>query len=327
MGAFLRIDARRAIQVIYAYIQSVCKDHAAQGVVIGLSGGIDSTVLGGLAVGALGGQNVHTFYLYDQHSDKKLKANAKMVADWLGLELKMRSIEAAMRERGVYQNLGMRLTSVSAIYNRLLHSLYRWVYGENPYHSLLRSMSSNGLDEPIQEGLSRKMEILRNPARSFEVRHRYRREVLEDLAWENHWLPLGAANRTEWLVGWFVPGGIDDLPIQPIKGLYKTQVRQIGQHLGAPRSILEQAPSPDMMLGITDELALGVQYWKIDLILDYLEGGLLEEEVRNAGCSLGEIRLVSEMRELSRMRRSSAGEPPPIEGTRDGGFRLDHKPT
>jgi NAD+ synthase len=170
------------------------------------------------------------------------------------------------------------------------------------------------------------MKILRYPVASFEARHRYRREVLEALARENQWLPLGAANRTEWMVGWFVPGGIDDLAVQPIKGLYKTQVRQIGKHLDIPRPIMNQTPSPDMMRGITDEFALGVKYWKIDLVLDYLEGGLQREEVRKAGCSEAEIQLVSRMKELSAKRRTSRGETPPVDGTLGGGLRVDENP-
>jgi NAD+ synthase len=83
---------------------------------------------------------------------------------------------------------------------------------------------------------------------------------LESKARAQNWLLLGAANRSEWETGWFVKDGVDDLPYQPLMGLYKTQVRQLGRYLGVPGEIQQQVPSPDMMRGISDEYALGMSY-------------------------------------------------------------------
>jgi len=71
---------------------------------------------------------------------------------------------------------------------------------------------------------------------------------------------LGTANRSEYLVGWFVKDGIDDLPFSPLIGLYKTQVRQLSEFLGLPFKIRNRLASPDMVKGITDEFALGISY-------------------------------------------------------------------
>ena len=84
---------------------------------------------------------------------------------------------------------------------------------------------------------------------------------------------IGAANRSEGMTGWFVPGGADDMPFQPLMGLYKTQVRQLARHLEVPVEIIRQAPSPDMMRGVTDEVALGIAYEKLDIVLDGIDRG------------------------------------------------------
>jgi len=118
-------------------------------------------------------------------------------------------------------------------------------------------------------------------------------------------LLLGAANQSEWFVGWFVKDGIDYLTIQPLKGFNKTQIRQLAAFLGVPAGVVEQAPSPDMMKGISDEFALGIRYSKIDLILDHLEGGMTKESVLAAGCTEKQIRLVQEMKRHSEWKRNT----------------------
>jgi len=164
--------------------------------------------------------------------------------------------------------------------------------------------------------------IIRQPEAGLNARHIYRRQVLEAKARERNLLLLGAANRSEWFVGWFVKDGIDDLPIQPLKGLYKTQIRQLAAFLGVPAGVVEQAPSPDMMKGISDEFALGIRYSKIDLVLDYLEGGLSKESILAAGSTRKEIRLVQEMKRHSEWKRAGTQAPPPVTGSLPGGLRL-----
>ena len=154
------------------------------------------------------------------------------------------------------------------------------------------------------------------------ARHIYRRKVLEGQAASNGWLLIGAANRTEWQVGWFVKDGIDDLSIQPIKGLYKTQVRQLAKHLQLPTGVIAQSPTPDMIKGITDEFALDMRYQKIDLALDHLDGDLTREEIAEAGCSEDEIQRVHEMNRLSSWKRGKRPMDPPVDGSSRGGLRI-----
>ena len=61
--------------------------------------------------------------------------------------------------------------------------------------------------------------------------------------------------------------------LAPILPLYKTQVRALATYLGVPQPVIDRPPSPDLIPGITDELALGVTYEVLDLILVGLAGG------------------------------------------------------
>jgi NAD+ synthase len=316
----LAIDEDRATRCISTYIQNVVQQQVVQGVLIGLSGGIDSALLAALAVHSLGKDFVHLAYLYDQHSTKQLRTNARRISSWLGLELEEISIEPAMRQKGVYDSVVMRMTAFSGLFNRLLHEAYRLFSGES---LLLSSLRAGGEREGSEghTGLGSHA-LIRQPEAGLNARHIYRRQFLETRAKEENWLLLGAANRSECLTGWFVRDGIDDLPIQPLKGFYKTQIRSLAASMGVPREVLEQTPSPDMVKGIGDEFALGIAYWKIDLVLDYLEGGLAKDDLLAAGCVEKEISHVSEMVRLSAWKRNATLPTPPIDGTIAGGLRL-----
>jgi NAD+ synthase len=319
-SALLRIDEERAVAAVAEYLHGLCARHAVGGVLAGLSGGIDSAVLVGLAARSLGASSVHALYLYDRDSERALGANARRVADWLGIELEIRSIETGRGGEGVYASWGIRMTRLSPILNRFLYKLYRVMAGETPFVASLRA-GGGEVGERRPRGTALEF-VNRYAEELFYARHRYRREVLEAEARAQNWLLLGAANRSEWEVGWFVKDGVDDLPYQPLIGLYKTQVRQLGRYLGVPDEVQRQAPSPDMMRGISDEAALGMSYSKIDVGLDYLAGGLSEDVVRAAGVTEGELLRIREMKELSRWKRRRPTEPLPVDGGRSGGLRV-----
>ena len=87
-------------------------------------------------------------------------------------------------------------------------------------------------------------------------------------------LVVGATNRSEHEIGFFVKHGCDDAAdVMPLLNLYKTQVRELARYLNIPLGIIEKLPSPDIIPGITDEQAIGIPYEKLDSILLALEKG------------------------------------------------------
>ncbi len=319
-SALLRIDEERAVKAVGEYLHHLCARHSARGVLAGLSGGVDSAVLVALATRSLGESFVHAMYLYDRDSERGQGSNAGQVAHWLGIELETESIEAGRREGGLYTSWGMRITRLSPFINRFMYRLYHLMAGETPFVSSLRA--GEGEVGNLRPRGSVLKFVNRYAEELFYARHRYRREVLESKARAENWLLLGGANRSEWEVGWFVKDGVDDLPHQPLLGLYKTQVRQLARYLEVAGEIREQAPSPDMMRGISDEYALGMSYSTIDIGLDYLAGGVSRAVARAAGVTEEGLRRVREMKELSRWKRRRMSEPFPVDGGRSGGLRI-----
>ena len=85
---------------------------------------------------------------------------------------------------------------------------------------------------------------------------------------------VGAANKSEYQIGYFVKHGCDDATdIMPLLNLYKTQVKELARYLNIPSRIIEKPPSPDILPGIIDEEAIGISYEKLDLILLAFEKG------------------------------------------------------
>ena len=316
----MRIDEERAVEAVAEYLHHLCARHSVRGIVAGLSGGVDSAVLLALATRSLGESSVHAMYLYDRDSEWGRGSSAGQVAHWLGIELETESIEPGRSDGGIYASWGMRITRLSPFINRFMYRSYHLMAGETPFVSSLRVGGGRVGDRRPRGSVLRSVD--RYAEELFYARHRYRREVLESKARAQNWLLLGGANRSEWEVGWFVKDGVDDLPNQPLIGLYKTQVQQLARYLGVPGEIRQQAPSPDMMRGISDEYALGISYSKIDIGLDYLAGGLSRGVVRAAGVTEEELGRVREMKELSRWKRRRVSEPLPVDGGRSGGLRV-----
>ncbi len=315
----LDIDAGRSVEILCEYIREDVTKHAADGVIMGLSGGIDSAVLAYLLVQALGPDKVHFYYIFDRDSEADSCVKAEFIASELNVELRIIDMTDAMREQGVYDPLIMKLNIYSHTMNRMIQHFYTAMFGENPLVSSLKEGLGRFGNNPLKRFIYN-MSIKAIVA-GFDARHIERRRILEGEAKSRNLLPLGAANRSEVMVGWFVKEGIDDLEDQPLSGLYKTQIRQLAAFLELPESIRKQTPSPDMMKGITDEFGIGMLYERVDRVLDCIERGCTDSP-QSCGISAKEVRYVEMLHELSSWKRESPSVEPPLYGTIAGGLRV-----
>ncbi|MCW8329888.1 NAD(+) synthase [Photobacterium sp. SDRW27] len=317
----LDIDARKVVEEIKFYISKLADDQNKSCVVLGLSGGIDSAVLVTLIARSIGPERVKAYFLKDRDSEKESEVNARKMADWLGVDLKVQDISPVMEEKGIYTPLIMRLSTMAPSLNRFLLRMYLLIFRETPFISSLKAgcehVQRNLLNRMIYKLLTVHLE------KSFIARHIYRREVIEKAATDLNGLVLGAGNCSEFLVGWFVKGGIDDLPIQPMRGLYKSQIWQLAEYLELPLKIRRQVPSPDMMRGITDEFGIGMHYRRLDEILDYIDRGMNDSEIHACGVTDKEIKYVHDIRRFSDWKRSSSHIKPPVSGGAGSPFRCN----
>ncbi len=96
---------------------------------------------------------------------------------------------------------------------------------------------------------------------------RERMSILYDFSVREKALILGTSNKTELLLGYGTIHGDMACAINPLGDLYKTQIRQLAEHLGVPEKIRKKAPSAGLWTGQTDEKEIGISYDKMDEIL------------------------------------------------------------
>jgi NAD+ synthase len=119
-----------------------------------------------------------------------------------------------------------------------------------------------------------------SPLRQGNVAARARMIMLWDLAARQRGIVLGTENRTEGLLGYFTIYGDAGSAVEPIAGLYKTQVWSLARHLGVPRQLIEKPPTADLWVGQTDEDELGARYVEADRVLYWsVDRGLPPDDV------------------------------------------------
>lgn len=79
-----------------------------------------------------------------------------------------------------------------------------------------------------------------------------------------NYLVVGTGNRSEATVGYFTKYGDGGVDLLPLANLVKREVRELAEHLGVPRPIIEKAPSAGLWSDQTDETEMGISYEELD---------------------------------------------------------------
>jgi len=290
--------------VILTFLRNELAATRKDGFAIGLSGGVDSAVVAALCAEVAPCGALHALYLCDGHNHPRSERYARQVARKLGCFFVRRDIDPLVRARGGYSAGIVRFSRLSPLANRLIvlsaRPLYRVLFHDTSFAATLRSDETSlacGLRGALHRGIAAAIEG------GFNARHTVRREILEEYAEERNLLPIGAANKTESMVGWFVKGGIDDLVVEPLLDLFKGQVRQLAIALDIPGEVVRQTPSADMFKGVGDELAIGYSYEVLDQALGAIELGQGPDVCERV--SKSQFRAIKRLHSLSKWKREN----------------------
>lgn len=253
-----------------------------KGVVIGISGGIDSAVVGKLLVDSIGKDKVYGLILPERDTDSNTIDDAKLVCCFLDIEYQVIDITGILRKLGVYSLKPPAFPFPKAI--QKVYSKNIWRKENNPF---IQDLTTQG-DEKFLEALA-----------YYRTKPRIRSAVLYFEAEKRNYAVAGCTNKTEYVTGFYTKWGDEVCDIEPIRHLYKTEVFQLAKELNIPKKIIDKEPSPDIAPGITDEFAIGMDYAELDRILMKIEGGkdLSLENEEN-------VKKIKEMLEFSKFREA-----------------------
>jgi NAD+ synthase len=262
------VNPETTCEKIEELIRSKLDEMKRDGVIVGLSGGFDSTVVAYLSVRSVGKERVRLIYLPDRDSQRRHRQDAELAASELDIPLEEREITPVLEAVGIYDLLplkyvpGQRLKEVTVQSGK---SLGRLVHG----------------DRWLEERLSPAPNSFTARGNAYAcIKHRMRMVLLYYLAEIENLMVVGAANKTEVLTGTFSMWGIDHCAdVMPIKHLYRSQLDQLAVFLGIPARIREKKADPDVMPGINNKEELLGSFREVDEILWGIEQGVPIEEL------------------------------------------------
>tara|TARA_B100001559_G_scaffold306077_1_gene296942 strand:- start:1464 stop:2453 length:990 start_codon:yes stop_codon:yes gene_type:complete len=251
-----------------------------RGIVIGISGGIDSAVAASLACNAIGKENVLGLILPEKESNTKSQELAKKLCEKLEIKYIVDDITPILTSASVYK---IREEIAQKLFSDFNNSCkYRLIFTEN--------FDNDGLSIPYLEiqdsqNVIHKIKISLNDyltmTAATNIKHRTRMSKLYYHAEKNNFLVCGTTNKAEFQQGYFVKYGDGGVDMEPLANLFKTQVYQLGEFLNIPNEILQRNASPDTWsFDISDEeFFFSLKYDIIDLMLYAKENSIPVNEI------------------------------------------------
>jgi len=217
-----------------------------RGAVIGISGGIDSSVCMALSALAFGPKRVTAIMLPEQDSSDDSKLLAEKLASKFGVtDTLVEDITKALDGFGCYKRRDEAISRVIANFNPSVDKAKIEI--KQDVASNLPPAFSVTVIKPDGAVISKLLPVKAylQIVASTNFKQRSRMSMLYYHAERLHYAVIGTPNKHEVEQGFFVKHGDGAADVMPIGHLYKTQVYQIAKYLGVPQEIIERTPTTD----------------------------------------------------------------------------------
>ena len=278
------------------------RDLGRRGAVVAVSGGVDSGVVAGLCVRALGPEHVICLRLPERDVGSGSSDLGLELAEQLGTRTEEQPISDALEALGCYR---LRDDAIRAVFPD---------YEPDWKHKLVRSAPSGGMvffslvvERP--DGSTEQKRMPPEPYRlllaATNLKQRVRKVVEYTWADRLGYAVIGTPNYLEYDQGFFVKGGDGLADVKPIARLYKTQVFRLAEELGLPEAIAKRPPTTETfsMAQSQEEFYFGWPHEQMDVMLWGRDAGKPQAEIA-AQLGLEEAEVDSAYGEIDRRREA-----------------------
>jgi NAD+ synthase len=296
-----------ANEIVIKLQQDVLHNLKRRGVVVGISGGIDSSVCLALAVKAFGPEKVVGIMMPEKDSNTESEKNARLLAEELKVKAIKEDITAALSGFRCYEKRDEAVKLIFPEYNPETHKMKIGIKQSGLFTTLPPLFSLFIIDSKgnQREKLLPINEYLQIVAAS-NFKQRSRMTMLYYYAESLHYAVIGTPNKHEQEQGFFVKFGDGGADVMPIGNLYKTQVYQLANYLGVPKCIIERTPTSDTYSAeqTQEEFFFQLPFNLLDLYWYGFENGYSSKEV-SLVMSESEDRIEALFRNFERKRQTT----------------------
>jgi NAD+ synthase len=264
----LKLDEAAEVEKITARIRELLRSKLnRRGLVVAVSGGIDSSVCAAVSAKAIGTERVFGLLLPERESSDSSTSRGKKLCEFLGIEYAVENIAPTLEAIGCYRWRDQAIKASFPEYGPGWKNKIAIAGGLDGRinHFYLVVESPGGKTEQKRLDVREYLQIV--AATNFKQRIRKTLEYF--YADKLNYAVVGTPNRLEYDQGFFVKNGDGSADIKPIAHLYKSQVYALAWHLGLPEEICQAEPTTDTysLPQGQDEFYYALPYRQMDLAL------------------------------------------------------------
>ena len=282
--------ADRISQVILKQTRGTFKKGGA---VVGISGGIDSSVVAALCARALGPNRVLGVLMPEKESADESRNLAMILAGKFGFETVVENISGGLEGMGCY---GRRNEAIKEVFPEFDSSYAcKITIPTNILEKDTFNFFTLTIENKKGESKSKRMPpsaYLQVVAAS-NLKQRLRMSTLYYHAEKRNWAVVGTGNKDEHMQGFFVKYGDGGADLKPIARLYKVQVYQLAEALGIPGEIIKRTPTTDTYSAevTQEEFFFGLDFYNMDMLWYAMEHNVPPEKTAEVlGLTVEQVR-------------------------------------